>query len=281
MVMRYLRKRKTPKHLCLRVKKYLHYVITELSDRQIDHTILDQVSVSLKAELLSATVGQQLKHFPLFMSTSSRAVEKLSLLSEVVVQTSGDVLESDGQLATGLYVVVQGEMHIKNTKVDHERYVNNEGYFGQTTIFRAEVRKGFVLTNTVTEMVHLTRKAMKKLQDIYPGVRVEVEHISLQLRQENFEILCTTREEWQKEYELEGSSVQNFRTETTLHTPTGSRMYSSHLDGGSPRVNSLMGSSRRITTSARGSPKSFHRQRSQLMRFGTQSSIGSQVSTQF
>ena len=108
MVMRYLRKRKTPKHLCLRVKKYLQYVITELSDRQIDHTILDQVSVSLKAELLSATVGQQLKHFPLFMSTSSRAVEKLSLLSEVVVQTSGDVLESDGQLATGLYVVVQG-----------------------------------------------------------------------------------------------------------------------------------------------------------------------------
>ena len=91
----------------MRVKKYLHYVISELSERQIDHTILDQVSVSLKAELLSVTIGEQLKHFPVLANTSSKAMEKLSLLSEVLVQTSGDMLESDGQLATGLYVVVQ------------------------------------------------------------------------------------------------------------------------------------------------------------------------------
>ena len=93
MVMRYLRKRKTPKHLCLRVKKYLQYVITELADRQIDHTILDQVSMSLRAELLFVTIGTQLKHFPLFRNTSDRAMEKLSLLSEVMVQTAGDVIE--------------------------------------------------------------------------------------------------------------------------------------------------------------------------------------------
>ena len=52
MVMRYLRRRKTPKALCLRVKRYLQYVITELPERQIDQSILDQVSVSLRAELL-------------------------------------------------------------------------------------------------------------------------------------------------------------------------------------------------------------------------------------
>jgi hypothetical protein len=56
---------------------------------------------------------------------------------------------------------------------------------------------------------------MKKLQDIYPGVRVEVEHISGELKKGYFEILSTTKEEWQKEYELEGNSVHNYRSTHT------------------------------------------------------------------
>jgi CRP-like cAMP-binding protein len=252
MVMRYLRKRKTPKHLCMRVKKYLHYVISELSERQIDHTILDQVSVSLKAELLSVTIGEQLKHFPVFQNTASRAMEKLSLLSEVLVQTSGDILESDGQLATGLYVIVQGEVFIKNEKICHERYVTSEGYFGQTSLFRSEVRKGFVVSETVTEMIHLTRKAMKKLQEIYPGVQVEIEHISSQLRQGNFDILCTTREEWEKEFELVDRSVQ--RSADKLDRSTASKP--DLADGtAEPGAYGLVGSLRRLTTRAKRVPK--------------------------
>ena len=226
MVMRYLRKRKTPKHLCLRVKKYLQYVITELADRQIDHTILDQVSMSLRAELLFVTIGTQLKHFPLFRNTSDRAMEKLSLLSEVMVQTSGDIIESDGQLATGFYVVVHGEVLIKNSRARHERRVTDEHFFGQTTIFRSEVRKGYAITMNVSEMVHLTKTAMMKLQRIYPGIRVEVERIAQLLDEDMFHVISITKALWEKEYELERSTVVNYRSSprgsvTELHPHAG------------------------------------------------------------
>ena len=124
-------------------------------------------------------------------------------------------------------------------------------------------------------MVHLTTKAIDKLQDIYPGVRVEVDHISAQLQDGNYEILCTTKEEWQKEYELEGSSVQNYRTAHTLKTN------SLHSDEGAPqRVSSLMGSLTRSLTRSESSPKRLQtRQKSQLSTFGRQSTRGSQLST--
>ena len=102
-------------------------------------------------------------------------------------------------------------------------------------------------------MVHLTTKAIDKLQDIYPGVRVEVDHISAQLQDGNYEILCTTKEEWQKEYELEGKSLQNYRTTHKIRTTN---------EGTAEDGKSLKGSLRRITTFAQkqGSQNAFGRE---------------------
>ena len=42
-----------------------------------------QVSDSLRAELQCVTIGTQLRHFPLFQDTGTKALAKLSVLAEV------------------------------------------------------------------------------------------------------------------------------------------------------------------------------------------------------
>ena len=91
---------------------------------------------------------------------------------------------------------------------------------------------------------------MKKLQEIYPGVQVEIEHITSELRQGNFDILCTTREEWEKEFELVDRSVQ--RSADKLDRASKSNL----ADGtAGPGASGLMGSLRRLTTRAQRVPK--------------------------
>ena len=199
-VIRYLIRRNVDRALCMRVKRYLQYVVSELPERQIDPSILDQVSMSLRAELLCVTIGTQLKVFPLFQRIEQRALEKLSLLSEVDVYTSEDIIESHGQLASGLFVIVQGSVQVSNAKIQHTREIRQNEYFGQTSLFRDEVRVGTVVALEVTEIVHLGKESLERLADVYPGLKVEMGIISAKLANGDFRTLWTTKESWEKEY---------------------------------------------------------------------------------
>jgi CRP-like cAMP-binding protein len=138
----------------------------------------------------------------MFQKIETRALEKLSLLSEVVVYTADDIIESHGQIASGLYVIVQGSVQISNAKIMHTRELLQNDYFGQTALFRDEVRVGTVVALEVAEIVHLMRQSLERLTDVYPGLKVEMSTIATRLSNDEYRILYTTKEMWEKEYQL-------------------------------------------------------------------------------
>jgi len=194
------------------------------SDRLIDETVLDEVSVSLRAELLSVTIGVHLRNFPLFKDIADSAMGKLSVVSQVMVLTKGDVIESDGQIVTGLHVIVQGEVFIQNEQRNHERRLSHAGFFGQTSMIRAEVRRGnaFAMAENVVEIVSLSRTSFMKVVDFFPQVGMEVSCIEEQLNEGHFEILHTTKTEWEKEYDLESTFNKEIAQRTLTATSRSS-----------------------------------------------------------
>ena len=90
-----------------RVKRYLQYTFSDTT-QQLDTSIMNHISESLKAELKCVTIGAQLQHFELFAHTSSKTLAKLAALCEELIFTVSEMIEAAGQTASGLSIVIQG-----------------------------------------------------------------------------------------------------------------------------------------------------------------------------
>ena len=131
---------------------------------------MNHISESLKAELKCVTIGAQLQHFELFAHTSSKTLAKLAALCEELIFTVSEMIEAAGQTASGLSIVIQGYVKITNSDQSHVRRISNPGYFGQTSLFRHEMWKCSVYSETVSEIVRLSRTSLHSLIDIYPNM---------------------------------------------------------------------------------------------------------------
>merc|ERR1711937_797238 len=112
-------------------------------------------------------VGGQLRHFPLFSATEEKVLAKLSTYCDVITCGQGDTIEYDGEATLGLFLISEGQVTITNCE-GGMRSLGVRGYFGQTSLFRAEVRRGYVKADQLTELVHLSREQLKGFMAIYP-----------------------------------------------------------------------------------------------------------------
>jgi hypothetical protein len=199
-VLQYLRGRGIPLHLRVRVKRYLQHVVSAQS-RQIDATMLDKVSASLRAELMCVMVGGQLRHFPLFSGTEEKVLAKLSTYCDVITCGQGDTIEYDGESTLGLFLVSEGQVTVIN--VDGKtRVLGVHGYFGQTSLFRMEVRRGSVRADQLTELVHLSRDALQAFMSIYPNIERQFSAIAEALHAGNYEAVYEDKHIWARELEI-------------------------------------------------------------------------------
>jgi hypothetical protein len=223
-VLQYLRGRGIPLHLRVRVKRYLQHVVSAQS-RQIDATMLEKVSASLRAELMCVMVGGQLRYFPLFSGTEEKVLAKLSTYCDVITCGQGDTIEYDGEQTLGLFMVSEGQVTIVNAD-GKARILGEHGYFGQTSLFRMEVRRGTVRADQLTELVHLSRDALQAFMGIYPILERQFSAIAAALHAGRYDAVYEDEAVWARELEImedpglaQGNVLGTFPTRASTRPP--------------------------------------------------------------
>jgi hypothetical protein len=181
---------------------------------------MSHISESLKGELKCVTIGAHLQHFDLFAHTSSKTLAKLAALCEELIFTVSEMIEAAGQTASGLSIVIQGYVKITDQHIGYVRRISNPGYYGQTSLFRHEMWKCSVISETVSEVVRLSRSSLHSLIDIYPNMGDQYFEIREQLDTGNFMMVGTNSDEWGKELQLiehagRGSVLDNMESHHT------------------------------------------------------------------
>jgi len=95
-----------------------------------------------------------------------------------------------------------GNVKIEEQNQSYVRRISNPGYYGQTSFFRHEMWKCSVHSETVSEIVRLSRTSLHSLIDIYPNMGDQYLEVREALDHGNFLLVGTNRDQWEKELQL-------------------------------------------------------------------------------
>jgi len=104
----YMRSRYVPRELQFRVRRYVKHVLENESVTQVDHSLTDTLSASLKMELTAVVRGSILRTAQIFVRSPESLVQKLVVLCETEVHGVGDFLAEQGEDAHGMIFLVSG-----------------------------------------------------------------------------------------------------------------------------------------------------------------------------
>ena len=121
----------------------------------------------------SETKHDLLKAVPLFATCRSRELERLSMLTDEVTMPAGRVLFNQGDNASELFIVVEGQVRVER----HGSVIATRGpgeFFGEMALVSARPRNATVTATTPIRVLVVHESGFRRLLHDSPKVQLKV-----------------------------------------------------------------------------------------------------------
>ena len=120
-----------------------------------------------------ATKLELLKAVPLFANSSSRELERLSMLTDEVAMPAGRVLFNQGDTAAELFIVVEGQVRVeRNGSLIATRGAGE--FFGEMALVSEGTRMASATCETDCKFLVLGHREFHSLMDEFPELKMRV-----------------------------------------------------------------------------------------------------------